>query len=193
MVGLLEEDVGAYLGLLEHAVLIDRGRRDVHVDASDGAISVLDGVDRLHALEYVLDGAHDGILPRFDGEALVTHVLQGDDLLANLVLGELAASYVTVLGVVGAIQASVDAVVREIERGKEHDAVAVVGKLDLTGESLDPLIDLWDVTGKEHGRIAMREHAAVVARGVEVGLCLVKDLVNEPQVMLMLIREGKRI
>ena len=33
----------------------------------------------------------------------------------------------------------------------------------------------------------------MITHGVEVGLRLVKDLVNEPQVMLVLIREGKRI
>ena len=172
VVGLLEEDVGPDSRVLEHAVLLHRSGGDVHVHAANGTVLVLDRVDRLDALEDVLDRIHPRVLARLDRQALVPHVLQGDHLAANLVLRELLARDVPVLGVVRAVRAAIDAVVGKIERGKEHDAVAVVGELDLSRQLKDLLVELGDLAGEKDARLAVREARAVaaVAQGAGPGL-----------------------
>ena len=47
VVGLLKQNIGADLGFLELAVVLDRGSCDVHVRATDCAVLVLDRVDGL--------------------------------------------------------------------------------------------------------------------------------------------------
>ena len=193
VVRLLEQDVGADLGLLEHAVLVHRGRGDVHVDAADRAVLVLHGVDGADGVEDVLDGVVARILARLDGEALVAHVLQRDDLVADLVLRELDARDGLVDGMVRAVEAAVDAVVREVERGEEHDAVAVVGQLDLARQVEDALIDRRIVAGEQHGRLAVRDDGAVVLVGMQVGLALLEDLLDELHVVLVFVGVGERV
>ena len=179
VVGLLEEDVGADAGVLELAVVLDGGGGDVDVDAADGAVLVLDVVDGLDGLEDVLDGVVDGILAAFDGESLVSHVLKGNDLAPDLVLGELLARDVLVLHVVGAVDAAVDAVVGEVERREHDDAVAVEVLLDLLGEGVDFGVLLGDVAVEEDGGLAVGESLAET--------CLVQDFVDERLVVAVLL------
>ena len=137
VVGLLEQDVGADLRGLQLVVgVLGRGG-DVHIHAADGPVFVLGAVDGLKTLQNVVKRVVDRIFPRLDGQALVAHVLQGDDLGADLFLRELATRDVAVLRVVGAVQAPVHAVVRKVQRREQHDTVAVVGLLDVAGQPAD--------------------------------------------------------
>ena len=66
-----------------------------------GPVLVADAVDGADAVEDVADGVHGGVLARFQGQTLVAHVLQGDDLAGHFLLGQLFADDVLVAGVVG--------------------------------------------------------------------------------------------
>ena len=109
----------------------------------------------------------------------MSHVLKGDDLAPDLVLGELLARDVLVLHVVGAVDAAVDAVVGEVERREHDDAVAVEVLLDLLGEGIDFGVLLGDVAVEEDSGLAVGESLAET--------CLVQDFVDERLVVAVLL------
>lgn len=185
VVGLLEELVGADLGLVKLAIVLDRRGGDVHVEAADGAVLVLDRVDGLDGLEDVLDRIVLGVLARLKEQALVAEVLERDHLVADLLLRELLAHDALVLGMVRAVRAGVDAVVRKVERREEHDAAAVDVLLHLDGGLEDPVVDFLDVAGEQHGGFA-------VGQALELG-GLVKDAHEQRNVRLVLFGVGERV
>ena len=185
VVGLLEQDVGADARLLELAVVLHGGGGDVDVDAADVAVLVMHRVDGLDALQNVLDGVVLGILTCLDGQTLVTHILEGDDLGAHLLLGQLLAGDLLVLEVVGAVDTAVDAVVGEVERGEHDDAVAVEGQLDLLGDLVDLLDLLGNVAGQEDGGLAVGKPRADVAGIRLLRTRLVQNGVDELHVALV--------
>ena len=81
------------------------------------------------------------MLASLQRQTLVAHILQGDNLAAYLLLRELTARYGSILSVVGAIYAAINAVVREIEGRKHNYAVAIDALLEAsrTGAKLAPL------------------------------------------------------
>ena len=157
VVGLLEEDVGADAGLLEFAVVLDGGGGDVDVDPADRAVLVLDAVDGPDAFKDILDRVVLRVLAGLEREPLVAHILQGDHLRPDLLLGEFLAADVGVRAVVGAVGAAVDAVVRQIERREHDDPVAVELLLDLHGEVADLLILLRQFAVEQYGGFAVAE------------------------------------
>ena len=152
---------------------------------ADGAVLVLDRVDGLDGLEDVLDRIVLGVLARLKEQALVAEVLERDHLVADLLLRELLAHDALVLGMVRAVRAGVDAVVREVERREEHDAAAVDVLLHLDGGLEDPVVDLLDVAGEQHGGFA-------VGQALELG-GLVKDAHEQRNVRLVLFGVGERV
>ena len=63
-------------------------------------------------------------------------------------------------GMVGTIDAAVDAVVGEIERGEHHDAVAVEALFHLACELLVALDQVWLVAVEKHGGLAVGQALA---------------------------------
>lgn len=123
--------------VLQFAVIFHRGGGDVHVDPADSAVFVVDAVDGLDAVEDVLDRVVDRILPRFDGQPLMPHVLQGDHFLPYFLLGELFPSNVLIFQVIRTVQTAVYAVIRKVQGRKHDDAVAVKGQLYLLRNAVD--------------------------------------------------------
>ena len=136
MVGLLEDLVGADAGLFHQPVALHVERRAVDVDAADLA-AVLGGVDDLHRVGDGL-GAVVGVLAVVDHQALVALADEGVHLGPQLVVGEGAADDLVVVVPEAAVRAGVDALVADVERGEEDDAVAVDVLLELArrGEHL---------------------------------------------------------
>ena len=125
VVGLLEKNISTDARILELAVVLYCRSRDVYVDTADSTVLVLDAVDGVNALENILDRIVHGVLARLDRETLVSHILKRDNLCLDLLLRELLTRDVLVLHMVRTVDASVYAVVREIE-GREHNySVAV--------------------------------------------------------------------
>ena len=185
VIGLLEQNIGANARLLQLAVVLHGGGGDVHVHPADGAVFVFDGVDGVDAVQHILNGAVDRVLAGLDGQALVAHVLQGDDLLFHLFLGQLFPGDVLVLLMVGTVQAAVDAVVGQIQRREDDNAVAVEILFDLLGQGVQLLNLLGDVAGQQH-------------RGLPVGQALalpglVQNLVDQLQVVLVLVGIGQGV
>ena len=183
VVGLLEQDVGADARILEHPVFFHGGGRDVHVDAADGPVLVADAVDGADAVEDVADGVHGGVLARFQGQTLMAHVLQGDDLAGHFLLGQLFADDVLVAGVVGAVDAAVDAVIGQVQRREHDDAVAVELVLDAVGQPVQGLYPVRQLTGQQDGGFPVAQ--AFAERGFG------KDAVDEPGIAGVFRRPGK--
>ena len=185
VVSLLEQDVGADFRSLQLAIgVLGRGG-DVHVHAADGAIGVLRGVDGLKAFKNVVERVMGRILPRLDGQPLVTHVLQGDHLSANLLLRELAARNVAVGRMVGAVKAPVHAIVGKVQRREQHNAVAVIGLLDVAGELADLGVHLRILAGQKHRGLAVSERRTVVVGRRQVCPGLFQDGTRQSGVVPM--------
>ena len=111
VVGFLKQNVRADASILEHCVFFHRGRRYVHIYPADGPVLVLDAVNGLDALKYILNGVHGGVFARLKRKTLVPHILQGNDLAGYFFLTEFFAGDVFILRMIRAIHATVDAVV----------------------------------------------------------------------------------
>ena len=184
VVGLLKQDVRADAGILELAVVFDRGRGDVHVHAADRAVFVLDAVNRVKAFKNVLDRVVLRVLAGFEREPLVPHVLQRDHLGGDLLLRQLLAADVGVAAVVRTVGAAVDAVVRQIKRREHHDPVAVELLLDLLGHGENAVIFLLQIAFQQDRGFAVRKPLA--------GFRFLENGVNQRLVVLVFprIREG---
>jgi hypothetical protein len=95
---------------------------------------VLGGVNGLKAFQNVVKGVVARVFPRLHGQALMAHILQGHHLGADFLLGKLAARNLAVLRMIGAVQATVHAVVGKIQGREQHHPIAVVGLLDIASE-----------------------------------------------------------
>ena len=114
------------------------------------------------------------MLAGFHSQALVTHALQRNDLLADFVLGEALARNGVVLAMVWAIDAAVDAVVRQVQRREEHDAVAVEAALKVAGE--------FHITLGEVGKLTLEQYGGLAVGEALAGGSLVDDVLNQAAV-----------
>ena len=155
MVSLLKKDVGANSRLLKPAVILHRSGGDIHVHPTDGSILVPDGIDGINTFENIVQGVVHRVLARLNGQTLMPHILKCNHLGSNLFLGQLLAGDVSVLGVVRTVEAPVDTVIREVQRGKNDNAVSIKILLDLLGQGIDLLIPVLQLTGKQDRRLPM--------------------------------------
>ena len=187
VVGLLEQDIGADAGVLQLAVILHRGGGDVHVDATDVAVFIVNGVDRVDALQNIFDGIVHRIFPGFNGQALVSHVLESHDFRTDFLLGELFPGDMLVHSVIGTVDAAVDTVVGQVEGGKEDDAVAVEGVLDLRRQLVHLLYLFRNVAGQQDRGFPMGQAGAEGAVVGLLGTGLFQQLVNERHIVLVLL------
>ena len=157
VVGFLEEDVGTYSGTVKTPVILDGCRCYVDVHASYGAVAALGGIDRLYGLENVFKRIVDRVLPRLDGQPLVSHVLQGTDLGSDLLLAELPARNRAVLAMVRAVDTAIDAVIGKVQGCEEHYPVTIKCLLDFPGQREKTLVHFRDVAVQEDRSLFMRE------------------------------------
>ena len=134
MVGFLEELIGADLRIMKLAVIFNRRRGDVDVQAADLSVLVFDRIDGLNRLQNVFDGVVLWVLAGLEQQTLVTEVLKSNHFAGDFFLRELLADDVLIFSVIRAIGAGIHAVIGEIERREENDAVAVDFFLDFTGD-----------------------------------------------------------
>ena len=181
---LLEQDIGADPGIPQLAVILHGSRRDVDVDPADSAVLVLDAVNGPDALQDVFDGVFYRMLPGFDGQPFVAHVLQRDDLRPDLLLGQLLSRDVLILTVIRTVDASVHAVIGQIQ-GREHDdPVAVKMLLDLFAQIKDLLYD--------RGILAFQQRCRLLVGQPLVLTALLQDLLHQFQIVLVLLGIGQR-
>ena len=187
VVGLLKQNVSADAGVLQLAVILERCRRNVDVDTSNCTVFMFDGVNGVDALENVLDRVVDRILTGLDGKALVTHILQRDNLAGNLFLRQLFASDMAVFCVIRTVNTAVYAVIRQIQRCKHNNTVAVERQLDLLGQLIHLLDLLGDIAGQQHGGFAMRQTGTVYAGSRFLRTGLFQNAVDQLDVVFVLL------
>ena len=185
VVGLLEEDVGADAGFLQQAVIVNGRCRDVDVDAADGSVLMFDAVDRFDGFQIIIHCISDRIFAGFKGEALVSHILQGDDFPTDVFLRELLPRDVFILRVVRAVGAPVDAVVGQVERREHDDPVAVEVFFDLFRQLTDLLILFLDGTGQQDGSLPVGESFAL--------LRLLDDGIDQFDIFFVFVCVGERL
>mmetsp|Transcript_20294 Transcript_20294/g.60284 ORF Transcript_20294/g.60284 Transcript_20294/m.60284 type:complete len:469 (-) Transcript_20294:547-1953(-) len=143
MVRLLEQCEGANLVRgLEPAHVGDRQRGDLDVDAADAAARlaarVADDLDRVQELlKRVL-----GVLAREHQQAAVALALERCHLVAQLFVRQRRALQFLVGSPERAVRAAVHAVVCDVQRREEHNAVAVDAVLDGESRVVDALHEL---------------------------------------------------
>ena len=166
VVCLLKKYICTNAGVAQTAVVLDSGCRNVHIHAADSTVLVLYAVDGIYALEYILDGVHERVLACLKRKALMSHILQGNDLGTNFLLSEFLAAYALVFCVIRTIYATVDAVVREIKRCEHNYAVAIETVFYLIGKSIDLL--------HHSGIVALQQHRSLAVCQSLEGTCLVE-------------------
>ena len=187
VVGLLKQNVSADAGVLQLAVVLDCGRCNVDVNTSNRTVFMLDGVNGVDALENVLNRVVDRVLTGLNGKTLVTHILQRDNLAGNLFLRQLFAGDMAVFRVIRTVNTAVYAVIRQIQRRKHNNTVAVERQLDLLGQLIH-LLDLFgNIAGQQHGGFAMRQTGTVYAGGGLLRTGLFQNAVDQLDVVLVLL------
>jgi len=185
VVRFLEKYICAYTSILQLAIVFNRGRGDIHVNAANVPVFVMHGVYGLYAVQYILYWVVHWVLARFYGKALMAHVLKSNDLVPYFLLSELFAGNVLVLHVIRTVHAAVHAVIRKIQR-REHDySVAVECKLYFVCQLIHFLYFFGDVARKQHARFPVGKSRAGNAGAVLLGPRLFKQRVNKFYVVLV--------
>ena len=115
-------------------------------------------------------------------DAFVAHLYKGFNFSTDFVLAEFLARNSLVLGMIGTIDAPVDAVVGQVQWGEHHDAVAVEALFHLAGQLLVTLNQVGLVTVEKHRGFAVGQ---ALAPG-----CLFYDFLNKGTVALILLSVG---
>ena len=117
----------------------------------------------------------------------MTHILQRDNLAGNLFLRQLFAGDMAVFRVIRTVNTAIYAVIRQIQRRKHNNAVAVERQLDLLGQLIH-LLDLFgNIAGQQHGGFAMRQAGTVYAGGSLLRTGLFQNAVDQLDVVLVLL------
>ena len=116
---------------------------------------MFDAVNGLNALQNILQRIVYRIFPRFQRQALVTHILQCDDFPAHFLLRQLFSCNMLVFRMVRAVLTAVNAIVGQIQRRKHYDAVPVKFLLDLFRQLVNFLVFFFQLTIQQHDRLFM--------------------------------------
>ena len=131
------------------------------------------------------------VFPRLDGQPLVAHSLQGNDLGADFLLGQLLPGDGLVLPVIGAVGAAVDAVVGKVKWCEEHDAVAIESLLDFLGNLIHPLNAGRLLASQKHRRLPMGKPPAMAPRPLFHRTSLFQYLINQGIIVLIVLPIGQ--
>ncbi|OQB92105.1 MAG: hypothetical protein BWX83_00302 [Candidatus Cloacimonetes bacterium ADurb.Bin117] len=140
VVGFLKYLVGADAHGFHGAEALNIQRRGVDVHPANLAFRVFGVINGLHGLGDVFRRIH-GMLAVNHDEAFVAGFHQGLGFLNQLFAAEGGAHAFLVRDAEAAIDAVVHAFVAHVERGKEHDAVAVDAFLQFVGAFQDKLFE----------------------------------------------------
>ena len=122
---------------------------------------MLDAVDGLDALQHVFNGVVDRVFPGFQGKPLMTHILQSDDFLSDVLLAQFFSGDGLVLGMVRTVDAAVDAIIGKVQGSEHDDPIAVVLLLDFLGQFLYLAVLLRQIAFQQHGSFPVGQTFAV--------------------------------
>ena len=180
---LLEQNIGTDSRVLKLPVILHCGGRYVHVDAAYGSVFMLYTVNGVNGLQHVFNGIVHRVLPCFQGQALMSHILQRHNLPADFILCQLLPWDMLVLGVVGTVHTPVDAVIGQVQRRKQHDAVSVEILFNLLRQLINFLVLVLQSAVQKHHGLPVGQAPALS------GLC--QNLVDQLPVGAVCLPVGK--
>ena len=142
---------------------------------------MLNAINGFNALKDILDGIIHRILASLQRQPLMAHILQRNDLPAYLLLRQLFAGNMLIFQVIRTIDASVDTVIRKIERRKHDDPVSVEVFFNLPCQFVDFGGLLRNFTGQKDGclpviqslfKLRLTDYFVYQLFVIFVGLCI---------------------
>ena len=192
MVCFLEEDICSNSRILEFFIVFDSSCGDIYVYTADSSVFVVNAIYRLYALEDIFDRVIDRVFARFYCEAFMSHILKRDDFFFYFLLGEFFSRDSFILRVVGAIDTSVDTIVRQIKRCEHYDSVTIELELYLLGYFIHFLYFFGDITREKHRCFAVGESAAGEAMFCFFRASFFQYCVDKLNVIFIRFRIGER-
>ena len=117
----------------------------------------------------------------------MAEILQCNDLSADLILRKLFARNMLVFRMVRAVDTAVDTVVGQVERRKNHNAVAVKRELDLLGQPVHLLHLFRDIARKQDRCLPVVQPGAVDAVCRFLRACFFQNTVDQRDVVLVFL------
>ena len=191
VISFLEQDVGADARFFQLAVIFHRGGGNVDIHPANVTVFVVHAVNGMDAVENVVNRVVYRVLARLDRQPLVPHVLQCDNLGTHLVLGQLFTRNVLVFHVIGTVDAAVDAVIGQIQRRKNDNAVTVKCQLDLLGDAVNLLHLVRQIARQQHRCFAVGQPGAMIAGGGFAGARFLQNLVDQRLVVFVRLGVGE--
>ena len=160
VIGFLEQDVCTNACFVKLSVVLHSGSSNIYINTADSTVLMFNIINSVYGFQHIFNRIVYRILSQFNGQALVAHILQGNNFLANLILSQLLTANMLILGMVRAIQTAVDAIIGKIQWGKQYNTIAVVILLNLTSQIIDFLQLGLVVTGQKYGSLPMGKSLA---------------------------------
>ncbi len=151
----------------------------IHVYTSYCTVLVFNAVNGLDTFENVLNRIIHRVFTCFKCKTFVSHILQGDNFFFNFFLSEFFSCNMLVFEVIRTVQTAVYTVIRQIQRCKHNNSVAVIIFLNLLGKGINFLIFFFNVTVKQDKGFFMGKSL--------FQSCLFKNLVNKLCIMLIFL------
>ena len=97
--------------LFQFPVIFHRCRSNVYIHSADRSVFMFDAVNRLDTFQHIFDRIVDRILARFDCETLMSHILQCDNLITDLLLSQFDTRNMLIFVMIRTIGTSIDTII----------------------------------------------------------------------------------
>ena len=146
---------------------------------------MLNAVDSINTFQNIFQRIVHRIFSRFDCQTLMTHILQSNDLIPDLFLGQLDSRNMFVFVMIRAISTSIHTIVRKIKRCKHDNTVTIKFLLDLHRKLPDLTIDLRIITLHQDCRLLVADSLCL--------FCLFQDFLHQRNIVLIFFCIIKRL
>ena len=165
VIGFLEQDICTNACFMKLSVVLHSSSSNIYINTADSTVLMLNIINSVDGFQHIFNRIVYRVLSQLNSQALVAHILQGNNFLANLILSQLLTADVLILGMIRAIQTAVDTIIGKIQWGKQHNAIAVVILLNLTSQIIDFLQLGLVVTSQKYGSLTMGKSLAQLSLG----------------------------
>ena len=121
----------------------------------------------------------------------MSHVLKCQNLGANLVLCQLLSGDMLIFCMIRTVNTAIDAIIGQIERRKNDNAVAIKCQLDFLRDFVYFLNLIWIFTGEQYRGFPMGESCTVIAGFGFLGTGFVQNFINECVVVFVFFCIGQ--
>ena len=131
IISFLEKNIGSDSRFFQLPVIFYCRCCNVYIHTADGSVFVFDAVNGFDTFQNVFNGIVFGILSCLQSKTLMSHVLKGDYLLADLLLSQFFTADVFVLCMIRTVNTAVDTIIRKVKRRKHNNSVSIKFLFDL--------------------------------------------------------------